>query len=201
VRAGGEGTDAATALAQLPDGTVLLVGHFERTATFGRGEETEQRLRSAGDADIYLARYDVDGKFLGATRAGGEGFDAAFAAAVDGDGGVIVAGSFEDSAVFGADDPMETTLVSAGDKDLFLARYDREGKLAWATMAGGPAYDAGRGLAVTSGGDVVLTGGYGSSAVFGAGEPTETPLESINDPRYSEEPSMVSDAFLGWFSR
>jgi hypothetical protein len=37
--------------------------------------------------------------------------------------------------------------------------------------------------------------------VFGAGEPDETPLESINDPRYSEEPSMVSDAFLGWFSR
>ncbi len=201
VRAGGEGTDAATALAQLPDGTVLLAGHFERTATFGRGEDTEQRLRSAGDADVFLARYDLDGRFLAATRAGGAGFDAGFALAVDDDGGVVLAGSFEDRATFGEDDPMETTLVSAGDKDLFLARYDREGKLAWATMAGGPAYDAGRGLAVTGAGDVVLTGGYGSSAVFGAGEPSETSLESINDPRYSEEPSMVSDAFLGWFSR
>jgi len=201
VRMGGEGTDAATALAQLPDGTVLVAGHFERTATFGRGEDTEQRLRSAGDADVFLARYDVDGRFLGATRAGGAGFDAGFAVAVDGDGGAILAGTFESSAVFGRDEPTETTLVAAGDKDLFLARYDREGRLAWATMAGGPTYDAGRGLAVTSRGDVVLTGGYGTSAVFGAGEPSETSLESINDPRYSEEPSMVSDAFLAWFSR
>jgi hypothetical protein len=99
------------------------------------------------------------------------------------------------------DEPMETTLVSAGEEDLFVARYDPQGALLWATAAGGPTYDAVRGLAVTAGGDIVVTGGYGASAVFGAGEPTETRVESIRSPLYSQEPSMVSDAFLGWFGR
>jgi hypothetical protein len=201
VRAGGQGTDTADALALLPDGTLLVTGHFERTATFGRGEAGEKRLESAGDADIYLARYDADGRFLNALQAGGEGFDAGFAVAVDGDGGAVLAGSFEESATFGLDEPMETTLVSAGEEDLFVARYDPQGALLWATAAGGPTYDAVRGLAVTAGGDIVVTGGYGASAVFGAGEPTETRVESIRSPLYSQEPSMVSDAFLGWFGR
>jgi len=200
VRAGGPGADFADALAVMPDGTLLVTGHFEHTAVFGPGEPFEQELRSAGDADVFLARFNADGMFLAAMQAGGRGFDAGFAVAADEDGGAVIAGSFEDSAVFGADGPMETTLTSTGEKDLFLARYDADGALVWATMAGGPTYDAIRGLAVTGGGDIVVTGSYGSAAVFGAGENGEARVESINDPRFSQEPSMVSDAFLGWFA-
>jgi hypothetical protein len=199
-RAGGSGEDSADALSLMPDGALLVAGHFSGTAIFGEGE-SEQSLRSAGDADVFLARYSPDGVFLGAVQAGGRGFDAAFAVGVDEDGGVVLAGSFEESAIFGADEPMETTLTAAGEKDMFVARYDPEGRLAWATMAGGPTYDAVRNLAVTGGGDIVVTGSYGSSAVFGAGENGEASVESINDPQYSQEPSMVSDAFLGWFGR
>ena len=44
------------------------------TATFGSGEPNETVLLSAGGkADVFLARYNPDGSFHSATRAGGAG--------------------------------------------------------------------------------------------------------------------------------
>ena len=51
-----------------------------------------------------------------------------------------------------------TKLVNRGEYDIFVAKYDRDGKLAWIQTAGGKGYDYGHGIAVDDKGDVIVTG-------------------------------------------
>ena len=62
---------------------------------------------------------------------GGPGLDRSDWVALDGAGNVYVAGRFEQTATFGP-----TTLVSQGDWDVFLAKYDPQGQLQWVRGAG-----------------------------------------------------------------
>src|SRR5262249_15592231 len=62
--------------------------------------------------------------------------------------------------------------------DVFLARYDPSGALVWAKRAGGAGFTAASGIAAMSDGSSVVLGSFFGSATFGAGEPSETTLDS-----------------------
>ena len=98
-----------------------------------------------------------------ATKAGGTSTDIGYSVAVTSDGGAIVTGYFNGSATFG-----NTTLTSAGNADVYIAKVDASGNYAWATKAGGGGTDIGRSVAVTSDGGAIVTGYFNSSATFGS---------------------------------
>jgi hypothetical protein len=54
--------------------------------------------------------------------------------------------------------------------DVFVAKYDRDGTLLWATSAGGAAGDGGHDIAIDHPGDIHVTGVFSDTATFGAGE-------------------------------
>ena len=58
-----------------------------------------------------------------ARRAGGDGDEWALGVAVLSDSSIFVTGYFSGSAIFGQGEINETTLISAGSNDIFLARY------------------------------------------------------------------------------
>jgi hypothetical protein len=94
-----------------------------------------------------------------------------------------VTGEFYESATFGPGEPNQTVLTSAGDFDIFIARYNPEGTLAWAKCAGGPdGYDIwderGLGITTLSDNSTTVTGNFSGSATFGLGEPNQTDLTS-----------------------
>jgi hypothetical protein len=148
---------------------------------FGAGEPNETFLVSAGKGDIFVARYDANGALLWATSAGGTESDQGIGIAGDGAGGSVVSGQFFGTARFGADEPNETFLVSAGNTDIFVARYDANGALLWATQAGGTGFDKGNGIAGDGAGGSVVSGQFEGMATFGAGEPNEATLTSAGD--------------------
>ena len=76
-----------------------------------------------GVADIFVAKYDASGDLLWAKRAGGTSNDSGCGIAVDGSGISFVTGDFPSSATFGPGEANETTLASAGDRDIFVAKY------------------------------------------------------------------------------
>jgi hypothetical protein len=80
--------------------------------------ELPARLIAAGSSAGY--------HFHSLVAAGGPGHDQANAVAVDAQGHVHLAGSFEGTARFGP-----TNIVSSGRSDAFLARYDAGGELLW----------------------------------------------------------------------
>jgi hypothetical protein len=176
VQAGGTSSDEGYGVAVDADGAATVTGRFGGSATFGVGEEAVT-LVSSGSLDVFVARYTVDGSLQWAVRAGGTGFDAGFAVAVDAGGAATVTGSFGGSATFGAGD-QAVTLVSSGGDDVFATRYAADGSLQWAGKAGGTSSDLGLGVAVDAAGATTVTGRFSGSATFGAGEEAVTLVSS-----------------------
>ena len=105
-----------------------------------------------------------------ATKAGGAGYDAAYAVSALADGSSIITGIFNDTATFGATSP----LTSAGLADTFTAKVNADGTYAWATKAGGTSDDSARGVSALADGSSIITGQFAGTATFG----TTSPLTS-----------------------
>ena len=99
-----------------------------------------------------------------AHKAGGSsGDDRSNAIAVDSNGDLYVTGAFEQTATFGS-----TTLTTAGNDDIFVAKMNSTGHWLWAVQAGGASNDQGMDLAIDSAGNVFLTGQFQNTAQFGS---------------------------------
>ena len=100
-----------------------------------------------------------------------------WAIAVDGQGNVYAAGSFDVSASFAT-----VVLTSSGPQDMFLAKFDSTGALVYANRYGGPSFDdASPALAVDDVGNAYLGGGFGQTLDFGGGT---TPLVALTSDAF-----------------
>jgi hypothetical protein len=95
--------------------------------------------------------------------------------AVSSAGDVVIAGIFKDTVSFGG-----AALVSAGGEDIFVARFDADGKAKWSKRFGGPTDEGQRGVQVgmDGAGNVLVTGMYQTGTDFGNGPLVTT---STND--------------------
>lgn len=82
--------------------------------------------------------------------------------AVDESGNVYAAGNFS-----GTFSEQGISVTSAGAADILLLKYDPDGQLLWARSAGGPYDDVAFGAESDKDGNVYITGGCTSFAVFG----------------------------------
>ncbi len=121
---------------------------------------------------------DLD-DFAWGRSAGGTGDDVAYAVATGPNDAILVTGTFEETITFGAGDVTEVLLAALDGKEMFVAKYDRDGGLVWARFAGGAGHDVGRGVAVAADGSVFVTGSIQGYATFGQGEANETTLFSM----------------------
>ncbi|MBI4662022.1 MAG: SBBP repeat-containing protein [Verrucomicrobia bacterium] len=144
------------------DGNVYVVGSFTNTVTLGN-----IALGSNGAHDVFVAKYDVSGSAVWAKSGGGTGEDFGRGIAVDGAGNVFVTGQFDgwagtlayfDNAQIGAN----------GRRDVFVVKFDRQGKVLWAKNAGGtpPFEEGGHSVAVDGQGNVYVAGQLTPSARF-----------------------------------
>ncbi len=131
-------------------GNVVIGGAFAEKATVG-----DATLASAGDLDIFLAKYDPDGNPIWARSGGGPNRDMAYSVTVDLADNVLVAGKFHRMANFDA-----VQLNSVGGKDAFLAKYAPDGTLVWAVSIGSRGDDAAHGVTTDDSGNVLLTGTF-----------------------------------------
>ncbi len=96
---------------------------------------------------------------------------------------------------FGAGELNETTLTGVRFRDLFVAHYNPDGSLAWATSAGVTSPMDAIAVAAYPDGSSVVTGTFTSLATFGAGEANETTLTSASRDifvaRYRVNPDPV----------
>lgn len=96
-----------------------------------------------------------------AWRNGGGANDVGNGVAIDGLGNVYVIGNYGSSIAFGA-----TTLNVAGSNDVFIAKYNSNGDLAWVQRITGDGTDEGKGIAVDSNGDIYVIGQVSTNAGF-----------------------------------
>jgi len=177
MRAGGTGSDQGLSIA-VEGSDSYLTGFFNGTATFGQGQTNQTTLNSAGSDDIFVAKYDSAGLLQWVRRAGGSGLDQGVGIVVDGSGNSYLTGFFSATATFAPGQANQTTLVSAGDRDIFVAQYDSVGTLVWAKRSGGAGTDRGFSISVDGSGNSYVTGVINGSATFGPGEANQTTLTS-----------------------
>lgn len=157
VRGGGSGYDIGRNASTLSDGSgsVIVTGWFSGSATFGG-----TTLVTTGTS-LFIAKLDRNGTYLWATQvSGGNAFSNGISTFPD--GSAIVTGSLFDTATFGA-----TTLTSAGDTDVFIAKINPNGTFAWAKRAGSSESDAGSCVAALPDGSALVAGSFRGTTAFG----------------------------------
>ena len=195
--AGGTGLDVSGDVVGLPDGGAILVGTFDDPVTFGSGEINETVLGASG-ITAFLARYDSAGALQWAKQVDSSNLSAGRSTDILSDGSMILSGTFSGTATFGFGEANETTLVSAGLGDVFVAWYDaHDGELIRVKTAPSSGADSALAVAGLPDGGALVTGTISAAATFGPGEANETILPNSGGfdffiARYN------SDGTLAW---
>ena len=147
---GGTSTDQGFAVAVDAGGNPTVTGYFQGSVNFGDGV-----LTSAGLTDVFVASFYADGSLQRSWREGGTGNDQGRALGIDGLGNVVLAATFDGTAVFGGQ-----SLTSVGGVDVVLAQYSSAGVTNWVRRFGGSNADLVNGLAVNAAGEIVITGTF-----------------------------------------
>lgn len=154
--AGGSGEELGRDIAVDGNGNVYIVGAYANSVSFGGTVIT-----AAGSSDIFVAKYNNSGILQWVRSAGGIYDDQGYSIAVDASGNAFITGHFRESVQFGT-----TSLVSAGNSDIFIVKYDTNGVVLWAEAEGGIYGDQAVGLTVDQLGNCYVTGTYYKDAVF-----------------------------------
>ncbi|MDT9191221.1 MAG: hypothetical protein P5681_26255, partial [Limnospira sp. PMC 894.15] len=109
-------------------GNVYATGDFyDRIDINGDGTAD---LVSAGETDAYIAKFNRDGTLVWAQSIGGRSWDSGDGIAVDDAGNVYATGDFSGRMDINGDGTAD--LVSAGETDAYIAKFNRDGTLVWA---------------------------------------------------------------------
>ncbi|WP_460473558.1 Ig-like domain repeat protein, partial [Emticicia fontis] len=164
-RAGGSGDDSGWDI-EISGSDMYLIGRFTNTANFNTPSSSgSNEITSAGNSDIFLAKYTTSGEIQWIRRAGGVGLDEARGIGILGTD-IYITGIFEGTANFNTPSTTGSNeITSAGSSDIFLAKYNSSGNIQWIKRAGGSGDDNGQGLAVSST-DIYLTGYFSGTANF-----------------------------------
>lgn len=154
---GGSGDDSAGTIDTAPAGELYMAGFFQTTADFGN-----YTLRSQGGSDGFVVKCTAQGTPLWVNAMGGSGSDGAYGVSLSSTGALYVTGSFIGTATFNGQ-----SRTSAGGADIFVARYDAAGNLAWVEHCGGSGDEYSAGVAAGIGGTVFVGGEFSGTAQFG----------------------------------
>src|SRR6185295_3905297 len=153
-RAGGTGQDNCRGIVADAAGNSYIGGTFTDSADFGNFHLTAQ----IAPENMYVAKYDVSGNVVWVKQirqaAALQGLSLNDIA-IDDDANIYVTGYFFGKIYFDND-----SLVSNGQNDMFVAKYDSSGSLRWKKRAGGSSYDSGDKIAVSKTGEVFVSGMY-----------------------------------------
>jgi hypothetical protein len=166
---GGSGSEKGSGIATDASGNIIITGETNSSnaiATVG----VHQQFKGAGSyQDAFIAKFNSSGVRQWATYYGGSESDYGFGIATDVDGNIIITGMTYSSnaiATIGA----HQTIFSGPPYDAFIAKFNTNGVIQWATYYGGSSADRGVGIATDASGNITITGStYSSNAIATTG--------------------------------
>lgn len=159
----GDGSDQDNPrIAADPLGDVFLVGRLVGSVDFGGGA-----LTSAGNTDVFVAKFGPGGSHVWSKRFGDASNQGAQDVVADVDGNVIVAGILAGTVNFGGG-----VLTGAGINDIFVAKFGPGGAHAWSQRFGDANNQFPSAVDVDTSGNVVVVGLMEGTVNFGGGNRT-----------------------------
>ncbi len=168
---------------------IIVAGRFSSNSiTFGT-----TTLLQAGSMDVFIVKYDASGNLLWAKGAGGGSNDEGYSVSTDASGNIYLSGYFTQPSNFGT-----IRLTSAGQADLFLAKYDPSGNVLWAKSAGGRGDDRGVALKTDVSGNSYITGFYTNDSIsFGSVIISDEAVDNSFVAKYDTDGNVVWAQGLG----
>ena len=149
---GGNGSDNATGVCELPNADFVAVGGSNSTDIPGASPH--------GDYDGFAARFDSTGHVLWQHLYGGSGLDVAAFIEPTLDGGFIVLGHSASADIAG-------TPYHGGAEDFWVLKLDANGIVLWQKLYGGNGDDNPEAISSTSDGGFLLAGSTTSTDLSG----------------------------------
>lgn len=156
---GGTGADRSRDMVADAAGNTYITGYYSGTVDFDPGAGVSN-LTAAGSSDIFISKLDANGHLVWAKSVGGTGGDSPMAIAIDANSNVYITGGFVGTADFDPG-PGVFNMTSAGQTDIYIAKYDASGNFVWAKgIIGGTWFDHGYGILVDGTGNVHVIGRF-----------------------------------------
>ncbi|MCF8372928.1 MAG: T9SS type A sorting domain-containing protein [Bacteroidales bacterium] len=154
---GFNGPDKAVDAMLDSNGNIIVAGTFEsQSLTCGTAN-----LTNSGQVDILVVKYSSQGNILWAKSFGSQSAEYITGICIDQNDNIYITGYFNSQTLsFGT-----TQLLSAGDKDIFVAKLNPTGEPIWAKSFGGNGTDYGRGIASDNAGSIYITGDFTSNSI------------------------------------
>jgi hypothetical protein len=157
IQAGGSSSDQVSAVTVDPDGNITITGSFYDDFTLG-----DTTFTSSDPVGVFVAEFTPSLQLSWAFQLHGSYLNIGVVAAGSTSGDFYLAGSFSEDIFFGLD------TISAGEfnQDVFLAKYDGAGNLAWSRHGYSRASDDVTGLGVDENSNVYITGHFLDTLAF-----------------------------------
>jgi len=114
--------------------------------------------------DIFTTKYNAAGVVVWSQKGIGLDNDYGDGIALDANGNCFVTGRFQHNTDFST---LNVSNTSSGISDIFVAKYDNTGNIAWLQQAGESGEDAGSKIGVDADGNCYINGYYTTSTNFG----------------------------------
>jgi len=160
---GGTQWDAAYSICTDNHKNIYITGCFQQLAIFD-----SDTITGEANVNLFVAKFDSYGNTIWAKSAYGGHFGTGnygYAIVADASSNVYITGTYQFLLT------VSDTLANADNKSTFLAKYDSSGNALWARSPGGNDYDYGSGICTNSGGNIFITGYFGSSFLNFGGYP------------------------------
>lgn len=174
---GGNNVDEAMDICINSSNETFVTGYFTNNSIFHPFSLTSI---SAGIPDGFIYKTNQNGQILWAKQFGGMGSDRGISCKVDNNGDLLVLGYYFGTMVIGT-----TTLNSvSGSQDVFVAKFNTNGNLIWATSMGGNLIDIPNAMCIDNNNNILLTGSFQGVATFGSNTFTSITNPQSNLPSY-----------------
>ncbi len=137
-------------------GNVYSIGSFNSNTDFDPGAAVVN-MPVTGPTDMFLLKLDANGNYIWAKHFGNASTESITGIVCDAAGNIFVCGAFNGTMDFDPG-PDSLKLSSAGSNDFFIAKYDPNGALIWAKVAGGIGNDAAYEITCNNNSDIYVTG-------------------------------------------
>jgi hypothetical protein len=156
---GGTANDEGTSVNVDSDLNFIIAGFFNSTIDFDTGVN-ELLLTSSGMNDAFISKYDLIGNIWWAFKIGGTGDDKIVrnCLVTDEMNNIFLTGYYSNTSNF---DPNGTAnLTSKGKSDIFIAKYDEDGKYVWANSIGNTSDDMPYSINLDNNSNIYLNGSF-----------------------------------------
>ena len=154
------------------EGNVYCAGSFQSVGTFGT-----QTLTAGSYYSIFIAKYNSNGNFVWAKKAGASCCDYANDIAVSQQGDIFITGQYSYPGLFGSIILDGSSFYVYSNGNSYVAKYDASGNALWAT-SGGPfpnnqgTFNTSDAVTVDNKGYVYYAGAFTGNFIYGADQDT-----------------------------